>query len=69
MSDSDAPRQELIQPITQPQLPPSAVSLVRENDWPGKVFDLKASQLRKAAEEIPHMVRVIEPSACDSDGR
>lgn len=64
MTDHEARHRDPLQPITQPQLPPSGVILVRDTAWPGKVFDLKASQLwRRRVRENPELVAVIEPSA------
>lgn len=73
MADNDAHQPDgLLQPIQQPQLPSSPVTLLRDKSWPGKVFDLKARQLRRASQVHHELVCVIEPaelSGDDSDGR
>ena len=62
MDDNDTPRRDPLQPITQPQLPPSAVYLARDMDLPGTVFDVKDSILRRASQSDsqPQKCRVIE---------
>ena len=60
MADNDSRRPDEIQPITQPQLPSSGVTLVRDTGWPGKVFDLTASQLRRAYQDQPELYSLIQ---------
>lgn len=58
MVDKDARYLDSLQPITQPQLPPSGVILARDTDLPGKVFQAKALLSRQASEQ--ETLRVVE---------
>lgn len=47
-------------PITQPQLPPGPAEITFTKTWTGKVAERKATQRRRAWDEVTETVRVVE---------